>query len=658
MEKKEGFLSDKCDSDSDEQDQESNIQKGTELIKSQLRNLPQKPGVYRMLDEKGTVLYVGKALNLKKRVLNYTKPERISQRILRMVSETRKLEIVTTHTEVEALLLESNLIKQFRPRFNVLLRDDKSFAHIFISSDDAWPILIKHRGSQKRPGSYFGPYASAGAVNRSLTALQKAFLLRNCSDNVFKNRTRPCLQYQIKRCSAPCVDYVTNSEYLDLVDQARSFLSGDTVSVQKKLSVRMEKASENQDYESAAIYRDRIHALTQIQSKQDINVKGVSDADVIALHTQQGFSCIQVFFFRAGSNLGNRAYFPRHHRMDDQASILEAFLGQFYENKRAPRRLLLSHNINNSKLLSEALTVRSNGTVKLIIPSRGDLKKLVLHAQENAKEALARNRAMQTSQLSLLKRLADLFCLPKPPERIEVYDNSHIQGTNAVGAMIVAGSEGFEKKSYRKFNIRDEIVEPHNKQQSGSNPIPGNSKSIGAAGDDYFMMRQVLKRRFAKVASSIADGQKAVIPDLVVIDGGAGHLSASLDVAEELKLGNICFVAIAKGPDRNAGREVFYQPGKKAFSLQPNDPLLHYLQRLRDEAHRFAIETHRARRFKAMTRSVLDDIPAVGPKRKKDLLFHFGSARAVARAGLRDLEQVDGISRNLAKQIYDYFHEH
>ena len=642
--------------DSDGKVQKTNIQTGTELIKSQIPSLPQKPGVYRMLDEGGNVLYVGKAVNLKKRVVSYTKPERISQRILRMVSETRKLEIITTHTEVEALLLESNLIKQFKPRFNVLLRDDKSFAHIYISQDDDWPILTKHRGTQRRPGNYFGPYASAGAVNRSLTALQKAFLLRNCSDNVFKNRTRPCLQYQIKRCSAPCVDYVTQSEYLDLVNQARSFLSGDSVSVQKTLSVRMEAASKNLDYERAAIYRDRIHALTQIQSKQDINVKGVSDADIIALHTEKGFSCIQVFFFRGGRNLGNRAYFPRHHRLDDQESILEAFLGQFYENKQAPRQLLLSNNIRNADLLTEALSSRSSGKVKLTIPARGELKKLILHAQDNAKDALARNRATQTTQLSILKRLAEIFTLPKVPERIEVFDNSHIQGTSAVGAMIVAGSDGFEKNFYRKFNIKDALIEDQYPQALENSKVKAAHR-VKAGGDDYYMMRQVLRRRFSKVADSLESGHTTVKPDLVLIDGGAGHLSTSLEVAKELNLVDICFVAIAKGPDRNAGREVFHQSGKSAFSLEPNDPLLHYLQRLRDEAHRFAIESHRARRFKSLTRSILDEIPAVGPKRKKELLFHFGSARAVARAGLRDLELVDGISKNLAKQIYHHFHE-
>ena len=642
--------------DSDGKVQKTNIQTGRDLIKSQIPSLPQKPGVYRMLDEGGNVLYVGKAVYLNKRVVSYTKPERISQRILRMVSETRKLEIITTHTEVEALLLESNLIKQFKPRFNVLLRDDKSFAYIYISQDDDWPILIKHRGSQRRPGNYFGPYASAGAVNRSLTALQKAFLLRNCSDNVFKNRTRPCLQYQIKRCSAPCVNYVTKAEYMDLVNQARSFLSGDTVSVQKTLSVRMEAASKNLDYERAAIYRDRIHGLTQIQSKQDINVKGVSDADVIALHTEKGFSCVQVFFFRGGRNLGNRAYFPRHHILDEQESILEAFLGQFYENKQVPRRLLLSNNIRNASLLTEALSSRSSGKVKLIIPAKGELKKLILHAQDNAKDALARNRATQTTQLSLLKRVAEIFTLPKIPERIEVFDNSHIQGTNAVGAMIVAGSDGFEKNSYRKFNIQDALIKDP-KPQVAENLKVKDAHRVKAGGDDYYMMRQVLRRRFSKVANSLESGQTTVKPDLVLIDGGAGHLSTSLEVAEELKLLDICFVAIAKGPDRNAGREVFHQSGKRAFSLEPNDPLLHYLQRLRDEAHRFAIGTHKAKRKKEFTKSPLDEIPGIGLKRKKALLNFFGSARAVSQARADELTSVDGVSVNMANKIFDWFNE-
>lgn len=631
------------------------IETGIHIIKRQVQTLPKKPGVYRMLDAKGGVLYVGKAINLKKRVVSYTKPERISQRILRMVSETRDMEVVTTHTEVEALLLESNLIKRLKPRYNVLLRDDKSFAHIFISSDQKWPILVKHRGTQSRSGDYFGPFSSAGAVNRSLAALQRAFLLRSCSESIFNNRTRPCLQYQIKRCSAPCVDYINPSEYKDLVQQARLFLSGNSVKVQKTLSKRMQEASDDLDFERAAIYRDRIHALSQLQSKQDINVKGLRDADVIGIHTENGSSCIQVFFFRGGSHLGNRAYFPRHHRSDEADAILEAFIGQFYENKRAPKLLLLSHQLHRSKLLSQALSLSSKTKVELVAPIKGARRILIEHALKNAQEALERNLAMHSSTKRLMERAADVFSLNNPPSRIEVFDNSHIQGTNAVGAMVVAGPDGFERTSYRKFNIKDVYLP--NSLVSSKDLDTENEPLTKNAGDDYFMMRQVLYRRYSKIVSATSDNQPVPVPDLVLIDGGAGHLSVAMEVAKTLELRDIPFVAISKGPQRNAGRETFHQEGRAAFTLKETDPLLYYLQRLRDEAHRFAIETHRARRAKSLTRSLLDDIPAVGPKRKKILLHHFGSARAIARAGLRDLENVDGISKNMACRIYDYFQE-
>lgn len=634
------------------------IMRGIGVIQSQLRSLSSKPGVYRMINLTGEVLYVGKANNLKKRVKTYTTPTKISHRITRMVSETYSMEIVTTHTEVEALLLESNLIKRLKPKYNVLLRDDKSFPYIFISDHQSWPMLLKHRGSQSKKGDYFGPFASAGAVNRSINALQRAFMIRNCTDSVFKNRNRPCLQYQIKRCVAPCVNLVSEEEYAELVKEAKDFLSGESISVQKTLAARMQEASDALEFETAAIYRNRIHALSQIQSHQDINIQGIKDADVFALHLEKGVSCVQVFFYRGGSNYGNRAYFPAHDKSHEPEEILSAFIGQFYDNKVPPKELVISHEMCEKLLLTEALSTRVGRKVNISKPSRGPKKKLLKYALINAREALERKQAETSTNIKIFTRIAELFELDTTPERIEVYDNSHIQGTNSVGAMIVAGLDGLVKNSYRKFNIRN-IDGGGNKDRTLSSTIEASKepKSAIKPGDDYAMMRQVLYRRFSGSLVQSDGIRKTVMPDLVFIDGGPGQLSCALEVAEELGLFDLTFVAISKGPDRNAGRERFYQQGKPSFTLKDNDPALYYLQRLRDEAHRFAIETHRARRSKNLLRSEIDDIPSVGAQRKRLLLHHFGSAKAISRAGLEDLEQVDGISIRLAKIIYDYFHE-
>jgi excinuclease ABC subunit C len=628
------------------------IARGVSVIEAQVRTLGGGPGVYRMLDEAGEVLYVGKAHNLKKRVGSYAYPAKLSHRIFRMVSETVAMEVVTTHTEVEALLLESNLIKRLRPRFNVLLRDDKSFPFILVTGDHDWPQLVKHRGAQNRKGDYFGPFASAGAVNRTITALQRAFLIRNCSDSVFSSRTRPCLQYQIKRCAAPCVGYVDPQGYGELVGQARDFLGGKSRAVQQMLADRMQAASEATDFESAAVYRDRIRAMTAVQAQQDINVDGVDDADVIALHADAGQSCIQVFFFRGGSNYGNRAYFPSHDRGHDDADVLAAFIGQFYDDKTPPRAVLVSHALPEHDLIAEALSVRAERKVELLRPQRGGKRKLVDHALSNAREALARRMAESASQRRLLDGVAAAFGLDAAPARIEIYDNSHIQGTNAIGAMVVAGPDGLMKSAYRKFNIRDVLP-------AGEAPAPGlgePDRTFVAAGDDYAMMRQVLGRRFARALKEDPDGLKGSWPDLVLIDGGQGQLTAAAEAFAELGIDDVSLVAIAKGPDRDAGRERFFMPGRKPFSLPEHDPVLYYLQRLRDEAHRFAIETHRAKRTKDIARSPLDGIPGIGARRKKALLHHFGSARSVSRAGLGDLENVDGISKTVARKIYDYFH--
>lgn len=606
-----------------------------------------------MLDANGDVLYVGKARNLKKRVVSYTTPAKVSHRIFRMISETISMVIVTTHTEVEALLLESNLIKRLKPRYNVLMRDDKSFPHILITGDHQWPRIIKHRGKQSKPGAYFGPFASAGAVNRTITALQRAFLIRNCSDAVFKSRTRPCLQYQIKRCAAPCVDYVSPEDYGELVSQARDFLSGESGAVQRALATRMQDASDAMEFETAALYRDRIRAMTQVQAHQDINVEGLADADAFALHGESGSSCIQVFFFRGGSNYGNRAYFPSHDKTHDPAEVLAAFIGQFYDNKQPPRLVLVSHELTEQTLLGEALSVRADHKVEILMPKRGPKRKLVEHARINARDALGRRMAESASHRRMLDGVAAALGLEAAPNRIEVYDNSHIQGTNAVGAMIVAGPDGFMKNAYRKFNIRNVI----NAAKPPDNSEDQDDKEMVQGGDDYAMMRQVLKRRFARAQKEDPDRDQGTWPDLVLIDGGPGQLSIAVEVARELGIQDVPLVAISKGPDRDAGREKFHMPGKSVMSMPERDPILYYLQRLRDEAHRFAIESHRARRTKAISHSGLDNVPGIGAKRKRSLLHHFGSARAVSRAGLVDLESVDGVSKAVAKRIYEYFHD-
>ena len=627
------------------------IAAGADVIRAALRTMPFSPGVYRMLDAKGDVLYVGKARSLKRRVVSYTHVDQLSTRLRRMVSETATVEIVTTHTEVEALLLEINLIKRLRPRFNVLLRDDKSFPDILLTGDHPFPQITKHRGSRARPGRYFGPFASAGSVNRTIIALQRAFLVRNCADTVFAQRTRPCLQHQIKRCTAPCVGKVTAEVYAAQVADAEAFLSGRSRAVQAALVERMQAASEALDFESAALYRDRIRALTQIQAHQDINVAGIDEADVIAAHQAGGQTCIQVFFFRGGQNLGNHPYFPSHDRQLPVEEVVAAFVGQFYENKTPPQLVLVSHALPEQELLAEALGLRAERKIELATPQRGDRRKLVEHALTNAREAHGRRLAESATQRQLLEGVARVFALPAVPERIEIYDNSHIQGTNAVGAMVVAGAEGFVKGAYRKFTIRDPA----------------------AAGDDFAMMREVFTRRFGRMleerAAEEAGGEapddggrpRTAWPDLVLIDGGAGQLGAACAVMADLGVSDVPLVAIAKGPDRDAGRERFFTPermqaGLEPISLEPRDPVLYFLQRLRDEAHRFAIGTHRAKRTKALGQSPLDEVPGIGPRRKRALLHHFGSARAVARAGLADLETVPGISKTVAKLVYDFFH--
>ncbi|MGB1006842.1 MAG: excinuclease ABC subunit UvrC, partial [Thalassobaculaceae bacterium] len=600
-----------------------NIQRGVAVIQAVVKTLPNAPGVYRMLDGTDQVLYVGKAGSLKKRVASYTQPARVSHRIFRMVSETRRMEIVTTQSEVEALLLESNLIKRLRPRFNILLRDDKSFPFILIRGDHAFPQLVKHRGGRNRPGDYFGPFASAGAVDRTLTALQKAFLIRNCSDAIFNARSRPCLQYQIKRCAAPCVDKIDRAAYAQLVDAARAFLGGRSRQVQDQMVAAMEAASANLDFESAARYRDRIRALTSIQARQDINVDGLDDADLVALHSEGGASCIQVFFFRAGGNYGNRAYFPSHDKSATAGDVLAAFIGQFYDDKQPPRQVLVSHALDETALLAEALSLKAGRRVEVRHPQRGDKRKLIDHAATNARDALARRLAESASQRRHLSALAELFELDKSPERIEVYDNSHIQGSNAIGAMIVAGPEGFRKPAYRRFNIRNVAARP---ESQSDNAEAAEAAETIEAGDDFAMMRQVLSRRFARALKEDPTRQGGEWPDLVLIDGGAGQLSAARAVLAELGV-DLPLVAIAKGPERNAGRERFFMPDRAPFSIEPGAPALYFLQRLRDEAHRFAIEGHRARRAKAMAGSPVDEIEGIGAKRKKALLLHFGSAR-------------------------------
>ena len=588
-----------------------------------------------MLDAEGNVLYVGKAKNLKKRLTSYTRTLGQSHRILQMVRMTSGVEIIATHTEVEALLLESNLIKKLKPRFNIILRDDKSFPYILLRRDHTWPQITKYRGARNREGEYFGPFASAGAVNSTINALQRAFPLRSCSDGVFESRTRPCLQYQIKRCTAPCVGRISRDDYDVLVDETRSFLKGESHGVQQKLSSRMQSASESLEFETAAVYRDRIRALSQIQARQGINTGAVGNADIIAAAHEAGQVCVQVFFFRGGQNYGNRAYFPRHERSAALPEVLTAFVTQFYTDKLPPKQILLSHEIEGRALIAEALSVRADARVRLSIPQRGEKKGLVNHAVLNARDALNRRLAESASQRDLLDRVAAIFGLDAAPERIEIFDNSHVSGTNQVGSMVVAGPEGFLKNNYRKFNIKDESLAP---------------------GDDYGMMREVLNRRFRRLLKEDEDRQGNQWPDLVLIDGGAGQLSAAMQIFADLGVSDVDVIAISKGPDRNAGRERFFRPNRDPVSLPPNDPALYFLQRLRDEAHRFAITAHRARRSRALTRSPLDEVEGIGAVRKRALLHHFGSARSVAQAGLMDLEKVDGISKTVARAIYDHFH--
>jgi excinuclease ABC subunit C len=629
---------------------------GRAAIMRAVKHAPSAPGVYRMIDEKGDVLYVGKAKNIKKRVTNYTRPVAYDARIARMIAGTVTMEFVSTKTETEALLLEANLIKRLRPRFNVLLRDDKSFPYILITSDHWAPQILKHRGARTRPGHYYGPFANAGAVNRTINALQRAFLLRSCSDSFFESRTRPCLLFQIKRCSAPCTREIDFAGYTELVREANEFLSGHSQTVQKELAVEMDKASAALDFEHAAIFRDRLAALSAVQSHQGINPRSVEEADVFAVHQAGGYTCIEVFFFRTGQNWGNRAYFPKADRSLNEGEVLSAFMAQFYDDKPPPRLILVSHDFDERELMAEALTTKAGRKVEVGMPQRGERKELVQHALANAREALARKLADTSSQQKLLKGLAETFQLPREPRRIEVYDNSHIAGTNAVGGMIVAGPEGFRKNQYRKFNIRSTDLTP---------------------GDDYAMMREVLQRRFKRLLEEnprpmgMDDALAAVVtgevgegdehespwPDLVLIDGGQGQLKAAVDTLTEMGITDVPLVSIAKGMDREAGRETFFMPGKSPFKLPPRDPLLYFIERLRDEAHRFAIGSHRARRKKDIREAGLQEIPGIGPTRKRALLRHFGTVKAIERASLPDLANVPGINAETARKIYEFFHE-
>jgi excinuclease ABC subunit C len=630
---------------------------------------PASPGVYRMSDAQGDVLYVGKAKNIRKRIVAYTRPTGYDPRIERMIAATTTLEFVSTATETEALLLEANLIKRLRPRFNVLLRDDKSFPYILITADHWAPQILKHRGARTRLGSYYGPFASVWAVNRTITALQRAFLLRSCSDGFFDSRTRPCLLHQIKRCSGPCTREIDFAEYTELVREANAFLSGKSQLVKDELAGEMEKASGTLDFERAAIYRDRLAALSAVQSHQDINPRGVEEADVFAVHQEGGFNCVEVFFFRTGQNWGNRAYFPKADRSLTAGEVLGAFLAQFYDDKPCPRCIFISHEIEERALLAEALSTKSGYKVEVAVPRRGEKKDLVDHALANAREALGRKLADTSSQRKLLGALAECFGLPRLPRRIEVYDNSHIQGSNAVGAMIVAGPEGFRKNQYRKFNIRSTDLVP---------------------GDDFGMMRQVLGRRFkrlideapraaialpATIETALAmasqqdgapidiagaagdDEDESPWPDVVLIDGGRGQLTAAHETLTALGISDVPLIAIAKGPERDAGQETFFMPGREPFKLKPRDPLLYFVQRLRDEAHRFAVGSHRVRRRRDIREAGLQEIPGVGPTRKRALLRHFGTLKAIERAAVADLAKVPGISAETARKIYDFFHE-
>ena len=659
---------------------------GADVIVGYAKLAPPAPGVYRMIDARGDVLYVGKAKNIRKRILAYQRATGHTARIARMIAATASIEFVSTATETEALLLEANLIKRLRPRFNVLLRDDKSFPYILITGDHPAPQISKHRGARSRPGDYFGPFASVWAVNRTITALERAFLIRSCSDPVFESRTRPCLLYQIKRCSGPCTGEIKPADYAELVREAEAFLSGKSRMVKEELASEMEKAASALDFERAAIYRDRLAALSAVQAHQGINPRGVEEADVFAVHQEGGFSCVEVFFFRTGQNWGNRAYFPRADRSLSAGHVLGAFLAQFYDDKPCPRLILISHDVEDRALIAEALSIKSGHKVEIAVPQRGEKKDLVEHALANAREALGRKLAETSSQQRLLAGLAETFDLPRPPRRIEVFDNSHIQGTNAVGAMIVAGPEGFRKNQYRKFNIRSSDLEP---------------------GDDYGMMREVLRRRFRRLLAEApkpsppvgegggerseppgegfqatplptqggrdaiagapentgfadsADSESADSPwpDLVLIDGGLGQLNAARETLGELGVRDLALIAIAKGPERDAGRETFFRSGREPFRLKPRDPVLYFVERLRDEAHRFAVGSHRQRRKRDIREAGLQEIPGIGPARKRALLRHFGTLKAIERASVADLEQVSGINAETARKVCDFLHE-
>ena len=624
---------------------------GIEVIQTLVKRLPNAPGVYRMIDAAGDVLYVGKARSLKKRVTNYAQGRGHTNRIGRMVRETASMEFVVTRTETEALLLEANLIKRLRPRFNVLMRDDKSFPYILITGDHPSPGIFKHRGARSRKGDYFGPFASAGAVDRTINALQRAFLLRSCTDSFFENRTRPCLLYQIKRCSGPCTGEISTPDYAELVDEAKAFLSGRSGKVKAEIASAMQEASEALDFERAAIYRDRLSALSHVQSHQGINPQSVEEADVFAIHQEGGQNCIEVFFFRTGQNWGNRAYFPKADPALEAAEVLGAFLAQFYDDKPCPRMILLSHGVEEQALLEDALSTRAGRRVSISVPQRGEKKDLADHALQNAREALGRRLAETSSQARLLEGLAETFALEATPRRIEVFDNSHIMGTNAVGAMIVTGPEGFVKNQYRKFNMRSPETAP---------------------GDDFGMMREMMRRRFSRLLKESAEIDRPAPtdeddapgdafpawPDLILIDGGQGQMTAVRGILDELGVADrVAAIGVAKGVDRDAGRERFFCAGREPFSLPVRDPVLYFVQRLRDEAHRFAIGSHRARRKKEMVRNPLDEIAGIGPGRKRALLHHFGTAKAVSRAGMEDLMTVEGISERVARLIYGHFHE-
>jgi excinuclease ABC subunit C len=609
---------------------------GYEIIHAYLKTLDSSPGVYRMLDSESRVLYVGKARNLRARVSSYSRPTGHTARIARMIDNTASMMFLTTKTETEALLLEQNLIKQLKPKFNVLLRDDKSFPNILVTNEHDFPQIKKHRGAKKEKGSYYGPFASAGAVNRTLNQLQRVFLLRDCTNSQFESRTRPCLQYQIKRCSAPCVGKISAEEYVQTVQDAQKFLTGKSKGIQTRLAAEMAKASDEMEFERAAALRDRIKALTQVQTAQGINPKGVSEADIIALHMADGQACVQVFFIRSGQNWGNHDYYPRVGDDVDAAEVLEAFIGQFYDQREPPRQLLLSNEIENIELMADALATKIDRKVEVLVPQRGEKAELVDGALRNARESLARKMAESANQKKLLRGLAEAFELPNPPERIEIYDNSHIQGAFAVGAMVVAGAEGMMKNQYRKFNIRGEDLTP---------------------GDDFGMMKEVLTRRFKRLIKEDPERKEGHWPDLLLIDGGAGQVSAVRDIMREFGVEDIPMIGVAKGLERDAGKEEFHRTGKRVMALRHNDPVLYFVQRMRDEAHRFAIGTHRAKRAKSVGATPLDEVPGVGATRKRALLAHFGSAKAVARANLHDLKAVDGVSDTLADTIYAYFHE-